>query len=132
MSKIETKRDRELYRQVFNKIIRAYEELKSINGSLSCTGLYQTIASQGSGKTSFNTSIIRATPSDFICEVERIAVLNLSYGDYRKYIDQYETKEYLNIAWKLDKHRIQEILGNAYIKSGIHPIEQYFKPRDIR
>jgi hypothetical protein len=127
-----TKREKEKYRQAFNRIIGIYLEFRSQTGTLSCTGLYKSIGRQAGGKAVFNSSVIKPTPSDFVCEIELIISKYLDEFDLQLFCNHYLNEDKSDHSWRNHKHRIQEILGRVFIIKNLHPVELYFKSRDIR
>lgn len=136
------KSKREFFRGVFRKIMSTYDETKTSNGTLSCQGFYRSIAGESANKGAYNPLVVRATASDFICDVELTARRVLSKEEYRffklLYLDKDKEIAELVVAKSPDnkfnglKQTVQEKLGFAFDDRGIYPLSKYYKAKDLR
>lgn len=126
-----TKRKRQQWKMVFEGIMSVYIDFKSVSGTLSCASLYKSIARQGAGKGSFNSSVVQPYPSDFICEIEIIARKALNENELNFFNHSFKNG-FTDNKDRSIKLSITQKMGEALIAAKIHPIELYFKPRDTR
>jgi hypothetical protein len=132
---------REFYRSVFRKTISFYDELVVSNGTNSCEGLYKSMNKDGS-RIKYNPKIIRATTSDFVCDVEVAAKQTLSKEEHRFFSLVYIKKDQEicdllkdkspNNKFNKLKQSLQEKLGQAFKVRGLYPMAKYFKSKDLR
>jgi hypothetical protein len=133
---------KEFWRSVFRKVLSYYDELVVSHGSNSCEGFYKALTREGINGGKYNPRIVRATPSDFICDVELTAKRVLTKEEHRFFslvylnkdqeiCDLFKDKSPDNKFNKL-KHSVQEKLGCAFKASGIYPMSKYHKPKDLR
>jgi hypothetical protein len=137
------KNKREFWRGVFRRVMSRYDEIKSVNGTMSCTGFYKTLAKDWQDGNKWNPKIIKASLSDFLCDIELTAKRTLSESDYRffrlVYMDKDEEirallldKQAENNKFNETKKAVQEKLGEAFVARKLNRPELYFKPKDTR
>jgi hypothetical protein len=133
---------KEFWRSVFRKVMSYYDELKSSHGTNSCEGFYKALSREGTNGGKFNPRVVRATPSDFICDLELAARRVLTKEEHRFFKLVYLQKDAEIIGLLEDKspdnkfnklkHTVQEKMGLAFKARGMYPIAKYLRPKDLR
>lgn len=131
------------YRSVFRRVLSVYDEVKSIQGTMSCAGFYAKLGS-GAGSMGHSSRVVRVSDSDFICDVELAARRALA-GDENElfyfqsvYIDKDERFD-RDVRGTLSEERMKQLVHNVQAKvgkilsdRGIYPLQNYKKARDLR
>jgi hypothetical protein len=112
-----------LEEQSFREVVDFYLELKSTLGTSSCNAFY----------SHYNLIHDFPTTSEFVTDVEIVARSSLSKNDFHLFetlfINSKVTINYLlnikTLRWKL----ISTVLGRAFLKNNLYPINYYTKKR---
>lgn len=130
------------WRSVFRRVMTKYDDLRSVQGTNSCTGFYKALEAGFSGGGGRCAGIVQVTPSDFIADVElacrralsehEFYMFNLLYLEKSEEADAKAT-EFLGESEAMSmKHRLQEKVGVELFISRIYPVEKYMCSKDVR
>ncbi len=104
----------------FDLIYNSYQEVLSIDGTLSCQKLYERVSGDAEAYGGSPIGVVTVTMQDFIADVELAArsVLN---------------KDEL-IAFKAGgvTPEVKIKMGNEFVRRKIHPLRYYLAPKDLR
>lgn len=129
-----------IYQTIFSIVMGLYDEVRSINGTNSCSGFYKSLMA-GGGKRSFNPNIVRVTPEDFVADVELAAraVLDKHEQQYFNNAYRYKSKDYKaaakeyhgEAAFKKMVESMEEKVGKEFRRRKIYPVKTYLKAKEI-
>jgi hypothetical protein len=148
-------------RIAFDEVVPAYQDRASGTGYIRAVD-YGKLENKGGRAThTGNTFKVKATTSDFVCDVEIAARRSLSQSELG-YFKKYYLQQYLSIADPDDKQdwyqgadkyllahlltfdensretvaefdqNLREKLGAEFIRVGLNPVSKYFEDPDVR
>jgi hypothetical protein len=130
MSPLPSKTSKE--KQAFQAVIEQYMEIKSVNGTSSCSGFYRGLTKEG-GRTGLNPRVVQAGPSEFIADVELAArrALSTDISLHILFFEEFVLGQATGMSTE-DRERIEQAVGRMLIARRIFPVEMYFRACDLR
>jgi hypothetical protein len=119
------------WQKAFQSVYEQYEEIKSTNGTSSCSGFYSGLAREG-GRIALNMRVVRPSPSEFIADFELASEHALSGGFFPIFKAHYiQNNNHHELKQEVRDHLEQQV-GKMLVDKRIHPTSDYFKAKDFR
>jgi hypothetical protein len=104
---------------------------------------YDSLEREGVNGNKWNSRIVKVTPSDFVADVELVAKRVLQSPTEYLFFDEVYVKQNEQFHQDLQKrlteeqyldlkHSVQEKVGAAFKACKLHPVERYFRAKDLR